>query len=88
MAFKSDDGVKTRKVLLTLDEETIEVFRAAGDGNVSLGARIVAKGGGATPRKTVKKVLTAEEQYEAHCKRQGVSSSVGGFIRWKRSNGF
>lgn len=44
MAFESTDKVKTRKVLLTLDEETITAFKVLGEGNVSLGARRAAKG--------------------------------------------
>ena len=43
MTFQSEDKAVTRKVLLTLDEDTVEVFRAIGEGNVSLGARRAAK---------------------------------------------
>lgn len=43
MAFKSEDGAATRKVLLTLDETTVATFKEAGEGNMSLGARRVAE---------------------------------------------
>jgi hypothetical protein len=81
MAFKSDDGVKVRKVLLSLDEETIEVFRSVGGGNVSLGARMVAKG---RPRKKVQKSL--EERCDEHFEKLGVKPSLVARRRWMHDN--
>lgn len=43
MSFKSSDGAAVRKVLLSLDDATVAIFEKAGDGNRSLGARIVAQ---------------------------------------------
>lgn len=43
MAQTSKDNVEVKRVLLTLDEETVEVFRRLGGGNVSLGARMAAR---------------------------------------------
>lgn len=43
MTFKSSDGVVVRKVLLSLDDATVAIFEKAGEGNKSLGARLVAQ---------------------------------------------
>ena len=43
MTFKSSDGVVVRKVLLSLDDATVAIFEKVGEGNKSLGARLVAQ---------------------------------------------
>lgn len=66
MTFQSEDKAVTRKVLLTLDEDTVEVFRAIGEGNVSLGARRAAKrcSGAGTARSLPSGGATAGESAE------------------------
>jgi cell division ATPase FtsA len=88
MAFVSDDKVQTRKVLLTLDEETVEILRKAGDGNASLGARRIAKDSISTPRKSVVahaetklvektrrvvNMLTEEAYVQKRCRERGIN---------------
>jgi hypothetical protein len=82
MAFNSADGVKTRKVLLTLDEETIDIFREAGGGNVSLGARLIAKGEDIpSPRTTEKPAKKSVADIVNTKKKEGVRRGIATLSR-------
>ena len=46
---KAQDGAKTRRVQLTLDDATLALFKRLGGGQASLGARMAARALAAMP---------------------------------------
>lgn len=91
MVFKSSDGVSTRKVLLSLDDKTVEVFKRVGEGNASLGARRLAERyDSPAPEKKMKsiarrRVPTEDEYIKAELKRKQIENPSIGLMRSLRA---
>lgn len=73
MGFISADNVKTKKYLVTLDEDTVGVARELGEGNLSLGLRRLAvastelKSSSKTGARRKRAVMSYEEYEEKWC---------------------
>lgn len=86
------DGYKDLiKGSVSLTQEMWDYVHEVGEGNFNVGIRKVLNGlmdPAPQSAKRVKRAATPEDQYEAYCKREGLTPSPGGFNRWKSRNGF
>lgn len=85
------DGYKDLyKRSIALTNEMWDFVEEQGGGIATVGLRkILSELMNPAPQsaKRVKRAATPEDQYEAYCKREGVTPSPGGFNRWKVRNG-